>query len=205
MPNREIEPPAVAPISAAGRPAAIEIEMRVRVLDTIDAVPIELGGDGVHFATATGQNKLVRYDRIQAVSVAAVQGLSEKPVLIVYLVLDWHATASDRLRVIRLRADRFDPRRVVPGVGSPVDALRQMVATVLSRSRGVPLPDAAAAGGMPFASFPELALYQRLVLQAEGPAQPELDPKPPGQLETLPEPEIEEPRQAPPEFWELEG
>jgi membrane associated rhomboid family serine protease len=208
-----------APTDSEGRaaPIPIDIDTRVRVLDAVDALPLELDDEGIHFTTASGQKKLMRYDRIQAVSVAAIQGLSDKPVLIVDLVLDWKASAGDRLRVIRLRADRFDPRRVVPGVESPLEALRQMIATVLGRSKGVPLPDPDAARGMPFASFPELALYQRLVLLAEGPAQPTAPAKPkPGAAssarpesasapEELPEPEIEEPAPLPPQFWEFKA
>ena len=215
---REIEAALEArPASSDARaPIPIDIDTRVRVLDAIEALPIELDEEGVHFSTASGQKKLMRYDRIQAVSVAAIQGLSDKPVLIVDLVLDWKASAGDRLRVIRLRADRFDPRRVVPGVESPLEALRQMVATVLGRSKGVPLPDPDAARGMPFASFPELALYQRLVLLAEGPAQPAAPAKPKpasspsagqeeGSADELPEPEIEEPAPLPPQFWEFKA
>ena len=151
------------------RPAPIEIETQVRVLDVIDAVPTELDDDGVQIVTSTGQKKRMRYDRIEAVSVVAVLGLAEKPVLLVDLVLDWKAPAGNKLRVIRLRADRFDPRRLFPEVASPVDAMRRMVFQILTLSRGVPLPDADAARGMPFASFPEVALYQRLVLLADGP------------------------------------
>jgi membrane associated rhomboid family serine protease len=207
---REIEAAAEAAQSADGRPVPIDIETRVRVLDAIDAIPLELDDEGIQISTRTGQKKRMRYDRIQAVSVAAVQGLSDKPVLIVDLVLDWKAAAGDKLRVIRLRADRFDPRRVVPGVESPLEALRQLVATVLGRSKGEPLPDPDAARGMPFASFPELALYQRLVLMAEGPAQPaaparEATPEKDSLDDELPEPEIEEPPAKAPAFWEFKA
>ncbi|HEX5067565.1 MAG TPA: rhomboid family intramembrane serine protease [Myxococcota bacterium] len=200
---REIEAAVEQAKSADGRPVPIDIETRVRVLDAIDAIPLELDHEGVHISTSAGHKKLMRYDRIQAVSVAAIQGLSDKPVLIVDLVLDWNASAGDKLRVIRLRADRFDPRRVVPGVESPLEALRQLIATVLGRSKGVPLPDPDAARGMPFASFPELVLYQRLVLMAEGPAQPSA-PRQAKPDEELPEPEIEEPAKSP-EFWEFKA
>jgi membrane associated rhomboid family serine protease len=179
LPNRQIDVPAAPAAPAAApseRPAPIEIETQVRVLDVIDAVPTELDDEGIQIATSTGQKKRMRYDRIEAVSVVAVQGLAEKPVLLVDLVLDWKAPAGNKLRVIRLRADRFDPRRVVPDVKSPVDAMRQLVAVILSHSKGVALPDPDACRGMPFASFDELALYQRLVLLADGaperPAEP---------------------------------
>jgi hypothetical protein len=126
------------------------------------------------------------------VSVVAVQGLAEKPVLLVDLVLDWKAPAGTKVRVIRLRADRFDPRRLFPEVASPVDAMRRLVFQILTLSRGVPLPDADAARGMPFASFPEVALYQRLVLLADGPPTQSSAP-------------AEEPPEKPPEQWELKG
>ena len=210
---REIEAAALEAKSADGRPVPIDIDTRVRVLDAIDAIPLELDDEGIQISTRTGQKKRMRYDRIQAVSVAAVQGLSDKPVLLVDLVLDWKAAAGDKLRVIRLRADRFDPRRVVPGVESPLEALRQLVATVLGRSKGEPLPDPDAARGMPFASFPELGIYQRLVLMAEGPAQPAeppasaqraATPLPEAFEEEPPEPVIEEPAKGP-AFWELKA
>jgi membrane associated rhomboid family serine protease len=214
---REIEAAALAAQSADGRPIPIDIETRVRVLDAIDALPLELDEEGIQISTSQGQKKRMRYDRIQAVSVAAIQGLSDKPVLIVDLVLDWNASAGDKLRVIRLRADRFDPRRVVPGIESPLEALRQLIATVLGRSKGVPLPDPDAARGMPFASFPELQLYQRLVLMAEGPAQPSAPrPAPRGATplqdevvldapaKELPAPELEEPLKGT-EFWEFKA
>ncbi len=203
MSSHEIEPPAA--VIESGRPAPIEIETRVRVLDAIDAVPVELDGDGVQIATGSGQKKLLRYDRIEAVSVAAIQGLGPKPVLIVDLVLDWKAAAGARLRVLRLRTDKFDPRRVVAGVASPVEALRQIVATILSRSSGVPLPDPEAARGMPFASFDALSLYQRLVLMAEGPAQAEPGSASAAPAPTAPAPATPPSSTPPPEQWEFEG
>jgi membrane associated rhomboid family serine protease len=192
LPEQAVEAPAAPQESE--RPAPIDIEMSVRVLDVIDAVPLELDDDGVQIQTLDGQKKRMRYDRIEAVSVVAVLGLAEKPVLLVDLVLDWKAQAGNKLRVIRLRADRFDPRRLFPEVASPVDAMRRLVFQILTLSRGVPLPDADAARGMPFASFPEVALYQRLVLLADGPPTQSPAPAPDA-----------EPVEKPPEQWELKG
>jgi membrane associated rhomboid family serine protease len=180
-----------APLAENERPVPIDIEMSVRVLDVIDAVPLDLDDEGIQIQTLTGQKKRMRYERIEAVSVVAVLGLAEKPVLLVDLVLDWKAQAGNKLRVIRLRADRFDPRRLFPEVASPVDAMRRLVFQILTLSRGVPLPDADAARGMPFASFPEVALYQRLVLLADGPPTQQVS--------------AEEPVEKPPEQWELKG
>ena len=102
---------------------------------------------------------------------AAVHGIGPKPVILVDLVLNWMTPKSETLRVIRLRGDQFDPRRVLAGQGSAADSLRVLVKTVLERSNAIPLPDREGALGRPFASFEELAIYQRAVLLVEGPAQ----------------------------------
>ena len=170
--------PAVAPSApaetapAALRPAAIEIETSQRVLDAVLAVPLELAGEGIEIQTSQGQKKLVRYERIEAVAVAAVHGIAAKPVILVDLVLNWMTPKNETLRVIRMRGDQFDPRRVLAGQGSAADSLRVLVKTVIERSSAIPLPDREAALGRPFASFESLAIYQRAVLFVEGPAQP---------------------------------
>jgi membrane associated rhomboid family serine protease len=154
---------------AAARPAAIEIETtNARVLDAVIAVPLEIADEGVEIQTQQGQKKLVRFQRIEAVAVAAVHGIGPKPVILVDLVLNWMTPKSETLRVIRLRGDRFDPRRVLTGHATATDALRAFVKLVLERSGAVALPDPEAALGRPFASFEELAIYQRAVLLVEG-------------------------------------
>jgi len=158
--------------TAVERPAAIEIEAHDRVLDAVVAVPLELGDDGIEIQTAQGQKKLVRYQRIEAVAVAAVHGIGPRPVILVDLVLNWTTPTHEMLRVIRIRGDQFDPRRLFSGHASAVDALRSFVKIVLERSGATPLPDADTALGRPFASFEELAIYQRAILMVEGPAQP---------------------------------
>jgi hypothetical protein len=70
--------------------------------------------------------------------------------------------------VIRLRGDRFDPRRLFPGHASAVDALRSLVKILIERADATPLPDAESADGRPFASFESPEAYHRKVLLAEG-------------------------------------
>lgn len=158
--------------ATTARPAAIEIDTNDRVLDAVLSVPVELADAGIEIQTQQGQKKLVRYERIEAVSVAAVHGIGPKPVILVDLVLNWMTPKSETLRVIRMRGDQFDPRRVLAGQGSAADSLRVFVKTVLERSDAIPLPDLEGALGRPFASFEDVAIYQRAVLLVEGPAQP---------------------------------
>jgi membrane associated rhomboid family serine protease len=154
--------------AAPSRPAAIEIETHDRVLDPVIAVPVEVTDDGVEIQTQQGQKKLVRFARIEAVAVAAVHGIGPKPVILVDLVLNWMTPKNETLRVIRLRGDRFDPRRVATGHATATEALRAFVKLVIDRSGALALPDPEAALGRPFASFDDLAIYQRAVLLVEG-------------------------------------
>jgi hypothetical protein len=88
-------------------------------------------------------------------------------VILVDLVLNWMTTANEKLRVVRLRTDQFDPRGLAPGVDSPAEALRRFLARLIERAGATPLPDVPSAQGRPFATFPSLVDYQRTVLLVE--------------------------------------
>lgn len=164
------EPPAAeadAQPSATPRPAAIDFEERVRPLECALGVPLGFDDEGLQVEVEGGRKKRVRFERIEAVSVASVEGLAAQPVLLVDLVLNWMSLTAEPLRLIRLRCDRFDPRRLVPGHADPLDALRVLVKRLLHKTEATPLPDLQSASGMPFAGFPDLATYQRNVLMVE--------------------------------------
>jgi membrane associated rhomboid family serine protease len=96
--------------------APIDIDLDERTLTTLDAVPLHCDDDGVHVSVAhSGAKKLVPYQNIDAIAVAGIQGLGPKPVIVVDLVLNWMTTAKEKLRVVRLRTDQFDPRGLAPG------------------------------------------------------------------------------------------
>ena len=98
---------------------------------------------------------------------AAVDGLGMKTVIVLDLVLNWISLTTEPLRVIRLRGDRFDPRRLAPDCAEPLDALRAITRRILDETDAVPLPDLQSVRGMPFAAFPSLGAYQRHVLMVE--------------------------------------
>jgi membrane associated rhomboid family serine protease len=155
--------PATEMWSEPAGPAAL------RPLRVVEAAPLGLA-DGVLSLDVAGRGKTrLRLERIEAVAVAAVRGLGrEKPVLVVDLALSWQAGAGAPLQVIRLRGDRFDPRRLDPAAASPLAALRGLVAKLIDGAGAAALPDRRAALGEPrFAEFADLASYEREVLCAE--------------------------------------
>jgi hypothetical protein len=164
-----LEPvPGSEPRAAGAKPEAIEFETASRTLEAIFAVPTEFDADGLCITASTGAKKRVRWDRIAAISVAAVSNLGPKPVIMVDLILNWMSLADEPLRIIRLRGDRFDPRRLAPEHAAPVDALRAVIARLLRESNATPLPDLASAKGLPFAGFDGLESYHRDVLMVDG-------------------------------------
>ena len=149
------------------KPEAIEIETASRTLEAIFAVPTEFDAEGLCIAVSNGATKRVRYDRIAAISVVAVSNLGPKPVILVDLILNWMGLADEPLRIIRLRGDRFDPRRLAPEHAAPVDALRAIIERLLRESDATPLPDLQSAKGLPFAGFDDLTSYHRGVLMVD--------------------------------------
>jgi membrane associated rhomboid family serine protease len=148
---------------AETRPDPIEIGDAGREIDVVDAVPLELDATGLCIRVAPSIGKRVRYERIDAVCVVAVEGISAKPVIVVDLLLNWSAQ-DEPLRVIRLRGDRFDPCKLCAEPARPVDALRDIVDRLLAASEARPLPDLRSARGRPFAGFASLEDYERDVL-----------------------------------------
>jgi membrane associated rhomboid family serine protease len=149
---------------------------------------VDLGGDesrrlkvllGVPLALEEASLKLdvdgrgktrLPFDRLEAVAVAAVDGMGEQTVLVVDLVLNWMSLADEPLKVIRMRSDRYNPSHLLPETSSPVEAIRKLLEEILSRSDAAPLPDAETARGHPFATFPSLEAYHRDVLMVNGTA-----------------------------------
>jgi hypothetical protein len=149
------------------RPDPIELEESIRQLDPIVAVPTDFDSEGLLIETEDGDRKRVRFDHIEAVSVAAVDGLGMKTVLVLDLVLNWTSPRAELLKVVRLRGDRFDPRRLAPDCAEPLDALRSIIGRILDETDAIPLPDLQSVRGMPFAAFSSLHAYQRHVLMVE--------------------------------------
>jgi membrane associated rhomboid family serine protease len=149
------------------RPDPIELEEGVRRLEAVVAAPSGFDSEGLLIEIEGAAQKRVRFDRIEAVSVAAVDGLGTKTVIVLDLVLNWISLTAEPLKVVRLRGDRFDPRRVTTGCAEPLDALRAIIQRLLDESDAIPLPDLQSACGMPFAAFPSLAAYQRDVLMVD--------------------------------------
>ena len=171
LPTRS-EPAQSAPARATERSAAetpggaaIDFEQTTRQLECFEAVLVSRDDEGLLLQLDGGQRKL-RFEQIQAIAVVAVEGLSERPVIVIDLILDWMSLADEPVRLVRLRSDQFDPRRLMPEA-QPDEALRALVECLIQQADATPLPDLQSALGFPFAGFKSLAEYQRDVLMVD--------------------------------------
>ena len=153
----------VPALAAVGAVQSVRPLRRVKV---VEAVPVELVKDALHIRVEGRGARKVPLARIEAISVVAVPKHRDKPVVLVDLAINWKAPASERMNLIRLRGDRFDPRRLAVGFESPLAALRDFVERLLRATSAEPLPDPRSARGLPFAVFPNLRSYQHVVLSA---------------------------------------
>jgi membrane associated rhomboid family serine protease len=163
-------PPPAAPEAQANDLAFAASASVARFCDlkVIEAAPLELAEAGVALQRVGGGRGRVDYDKIQALAVAAVDGLSSKPVLIIDLIINWNDTGEGPLQLIRLRSDAFDVRKLLPQATRSVDAFRALQEQLLARTGAVPLPDRDAVRGRPFRTYSDLESYVREVLQVEG-------------------------------------
>jgi thioredoxin-like negative regulator of GroEL len=153
--------------AATVRPTPIDLELTSRALRVVHAQPSEMLEDGLVIEIESGDKRKIRFDRVDAVSVVAVDDLGPKFVIVIDLVLNWMSESSKPLKVIRMRGDSFDPRQFSPGRDSQLDAMRLFTALLHNRCNATALPDIHSVQGTPFASFSDLASYQRTVLSVE--------------------------------------
>jgi len=161
------QPEAAAAAAGYTRPEPIDLDVTSRTIRSVMAVPVAIEPDGLRIEAEGGAKKRLPLEKLEAISVAAVGGLSEKPVLLIDLVMNWTSGGDEPLKVIRFRGDRFDVRAFVREAQSPLDSLRAFIGALFHESGATPLPDEQSANGMPFAYFDDLTSYQRDVLGAE--------------------------------------
>ena len=101
----------------------------------VNVIPVAAEDSGL-VLEVEGQGKTcLPWGRVEAIAVGAIEGISEKTVIVVDLVLNWMSFAGEEMRVLRVRCDAFDPRWVVPA-DSPLESLHGLLALMLSRTEG---------------------------------------------------------------------
>jgi len=104
------------------------------------------------------------YARIQAIGMGTVYGLGDEPRIVIDLALNWKDPDAQILQVVRVTLERIAagllPDQDSDGSPDP----RPLIRDLLERSGAIALPDAEALAGGDFSTYPDLALYENLVL-----------------------------------------
>jgi membrane associated rhomboid family serine protease len=140
---------------------------RFATLKVMDAAPLALEGAALTLALEGGKKAQLALDKVDAVALAAVRGLGAKPVLVIDLLMGWRSLAGGELRCIRLRSDRFDPRKHA-AAKDPLAALRAFVAQLVATSGATPLAAADPARANQLTPYADAASYAREVLEVGG-------------------------------------
>ncbi len=157
-----------------------EPALPLRSLRVLEARPVSLDGEALWLDVEGRGRTRLPLARIDGIALAGVRGLAKpgavdsegrpRAVLLLDLAMNATADTSEALVVVRLRSDRFDPRRLLAEAsegGSPLVALRQVVAGLLAGSRARPLCPAAASPEEALAVHGDLATYTQRVLGAQ--------------------------------------
>jgi len=137
---------------------------RFASLKSTEATPLELLDGALRISLEGGRTAQLPLARVDAVAFAAVRGLAAKPVLVVDLLLGWRGLEGGELRCVRLRSDRFDPRKLAPAA-DPLGALRALVAQLVAATGAATLHAADPARQDALTPFADLATYEREVLE----------------------------------------
>jgi hypothetical protein len=149
-------------------------DIPLRPLKALEAIPISMGTDWIEIdASPKGKSKLP-FHRIQTLAMAAVDGLGEKPVLVVDCLLSGSGAiggsgqsgqSEDFMKSIRFRGDRFDPLQFVPDAANALAALTAWIRRLQAGSNANCLPSREILGGS-FERFASIEAYEREVLGA---------------------------------------
>jgi hypothetical protein len=151
----------------APQPAPAAPESLFPGVQAREALPVALE-EGALLAELPGQGRArIELSRLRGLALAGVRGLGPRAVVLIDLLLGDPEPRPEPLAVLRLRSDRFDPRRLVAGAGAPLEALLAFAEELGKRARCplLPAPEPDAPGRVP--TYDSLERYTRLVLRAE--------------------------------------
>jgi hypothetical protein len=158
------------PESAAPTPAAIPVDLGAEApvwldLKRVSAQPTGLSDTMLLIHLEGGRRSRINLDKVQAVAVAEVAGIADVPVVVIDLLMDFRSDEDTPLRVVRMRADEFDPLALMPEEADSSGALQAFLSKLMEHTHAVPLPDPEAALGLVVPHFDSLDAYEQQVLQ----------------------------------------
>jgi hypothetical protein len=112
----------------------------------------------------TEEEKRIDYKRIRGIFAVGVRGLSDKPVVVIDLLIDGGGETLP-LSVIRLRGDQFDPRTLIEDSTSVREAIHEVVVKIQSNTYARTFADVTSQPPRPKIIFEGLDEYHEKILR----------------------------------------
>jgi membrane associated rhomboid family serine protease len=160
----DLDPAYEVPPAAAAELAGPALAARFSQVKAAEAAPSALDATTLVLVLPGGRTARLELAKVQAIAVGTVGGLGPKPVILVDLLLNHDEVGEGPLRLVRLRSDRFDPRRLAPGA-TPLDAFHAFLNELASRTNAALLPDPESFRGGALSRYADLDAWQRDVLK----------------------------------------
>lgn len=139
---------------------------QLRRLAVQEMVPLAIEASALLLRDAEGQKQRIVVSDVQAVTFAGVRGLSEKPIVLIDVILNWRAAKSEPLQVLRLRSDQFNAKTLRPSETSPLQALHKAMTDLVQSANATPLPSVEICKAAAPKVYASLAQYHEEVLNA---------------------------------------
>lgn len=139
---------------------------QLRRLAVQEWMPLAIEASALLLRDVQGQKQRILVSNVQAVTFAAVRGLSEKPIVLIDIVLNWRAEKTEPLQVLRLRSDQFNAKVLRPSEASPLQALHKAMTDLVQNANATPLPSAEICKAAAPKVYASLAQYHEEVLHA---------------------------------------
>lgn len=128
------------------------------------AVPVAFKRDKMLLNVDKLGRKVFSFDRIKVVSIVRIRPANQRPFLLMDFLMDDLHGEADKIRIIRIRCNKFNPQTFVPKAKNPMHAFRILVAGILKLSGATPYPNREIAAGKSFQDFPSIEAYEQTLI-----------------------------------------
>jgi membrane associated rhomboid family serine protease len=127
--------------------------------EVMEATPVALDEQQLTLHTGASR-RVLRIELIRAIATSVIENGNDPRYLVIDLLLDLPAAGATRLRVVRLRSNRFNPQSLVGG-DDLMSALKSLLELLLTSSGARAIPSRASVLGQPFQRHRSLAEHEQ--------------------------------------------
>lgn len=139
----------------------VETETVPKTLLVRSAVPVAFKRDKMLLDVDKLGRKVFSFDKIKVISIVRIRPANQRPFLVMDFLMDELHGEHEKIRIIRIHCNKFNPQTFVPNAKNPMHAFRILVAGILKLSGATPYPNSEIAAGKSFEDFPSIEVYEQ--------------------------------------------